>query len=66
MAKVKRVTINQEECVGCESCVELCPDVFDFDADSEKANVKEDYAGDEECIQEAIDSCPSECIEWEE
>lgn len=66
MAKVKRVVINEEECVGCESCVELCPDVFDFDADAEKASVKEDYSEDEACIQEAIDSCPSECIEWEE
>jgi len=66
MAKVKRVTINQEECVGCESCVELCPDVFEFDADAEKASVKGSYEGDEDCIQEAIDSCPTECIEWEE
>ena len=66
MAKVKKVIINQEECVGCESCVELCPDVFEFNEDEEKASVKDDYEGDEECIQEAIDSCPSECIEWEE
>jgi ferredoxin len=66
MAKVKRVTINQEECVGCQSCVELCPDVFEFDEDAEKANVKDSYDGGQECIQEAIDSCPTECIEWEE
>lgn len=66
MAKVKRVIINQEECVGCQSCMELCPDVFDFDEDAEKASVKEDYDGDLECIQEAIDSCPTECIEWDE
>ena len=65
MAKIKRVTINQEECVGCQSCVELCPDVFDFDEDQEKASVKESYE-DNECIQEAIDSCPTECIEWED
>ena len=66
MAKVRNVIINQEECVGCQSCVELCPDVFEFNEDEEKASVKDDYEGDEECIQEAIDSCPSECIEWEE
>ena len=66
MAKIKRVTINQEECVGCESCVELCPDVFEFDEDAQKATVIQAEGGDEECIQEAIDSCPVECIEWEE
>ena len=66
MAKIKHVTIDQDECAGCESCVELCPDVFEFDEDAEKARVKDSYDGDEACIQEAIDSCPSECIEWAE
>lgn len=62
----KRVYIVAEDCSGCESCVELCPDVFEFDADAEQAVVIMAEGGDEECIQEAIDSCPSECIFWEE
>jgi ferredoxin len=66
MAKIKHVTIDQDECVGCETCVELCPDVFEFDEDSQKAFVKEDYKNDEACIQEAIESCPTECIAWED
>jgi ferredoxin len=66
MAKIKHVIIDGEECVGCETCVELCPDVFEFDEDAEKAYVKDDHEGDEACIQEAIDSCPTECITWED
>jgi ferredoxin len=61
----KRVVIETEECIGCESCVELCPEVFEFDEKAEKARVKVAEGGDEECIEEAISTCPVECIHWE-
>ena len=55
------IEIDTEECMGCESCVEICPDVFEMDADGEKAIVTNpDSAAD--CIDEAIDSCPADCI----
>ena len=61
----KQIVIDEEECVGCESCVELCPEVFEFDEDSEKAKVINPTAQDD-CVQEAMDNCPSECITWED
>ncbi|MCU0557023.1 MAG: ferredoxin [Desulfobacterales bacterium] len=61
----KKVYIDTEECIGCESCVELCPEVFGFDEDSEKAHVIMPEGGSEECIDEAIETCPVECIHWE-
>jgi len=33
----KRVVIDADECIGCESCVELCADVFTFNEAEEKA-----------------------------
>ncbi len=63
MAKV--VEIDEEECVGCETCVELCPDIFGFNEDDEKAYVKLAEGGDEDCIDEAMGSCPAECISYE-
>ena len=37
----KQVEIDLEECLGCEACAEVCPDVFGFDEDEEKAFVVE-------------------------
>jgi len=62
----KRVIIDEEECIGCESCCELCPDIFRFDEEIEKAKVILPKGGDEACIEEAISTCPVECIHWED
>ena len=57
-----QIRIDEEECIGCESCVELCPSVFGFDEDSEKAFVVDGADAADDCIDEAIASCPAECI----
>lgn len=55
------IVIDQDECIGCESCVEICPDVFEMDEDGEKALViAEDST--EDCVDEAIETCPTEAI----
>ncbi len=61
-----RVIIDTEECTGCETCVEMCPDVFEFVEADEVAVVIKEEGGDEDCIEEAIETCPVECIHWEE
>jgi ferredoxin len=58
-----QVHIDQDECIACESCVELCPNAFAMDDDLGKAKVITS-SHSEECIQEAIDTCPVECISW--
>jgi ferredoxin len=62
----EKVTIDQDECLGCEACVETCPSVFGFDDDKLKAFVIEDSDQDVDCVDEAIASCPAECISKEE
>ena len=58
------VKIDEELCTGCGLCEETCPDIFKMDEDKDVAAViKTDYDEyDEECIQEAVESCPSEAI----
>mgnify|MGYP005847623191 CR=1 FL=1 len=62
----KTVSIDTEECIGCASCVEICPEVFELDESEEKAKVIKPEGGPEDLIQEAIDTCPVSCIHWEE
>lgn len=59
------VIIDEEECLGCESCVEVCPAVFAMNDDGDKAIVLADANADEDCVDEAIASCPAECISKE-
>lgn len=61
----KYIVIDEDECVGCESCVELCPEAFEFDESAEKARVINPNAEDD-CVEEAMESCPVDCIRWEE
>ncbi len=58
----KRVDLDLDECIGCQSCVEICPEVFGFNEDEEKAYVIDSEGGDVDCAEEAAASCPVECI----
>lgn len=55
------ITIDQEECLGCETCAEICPQVFIMNDDG-KAEVVPDADTELDCVDEAIGSCPAECI----
>jgi ferredoxin len=61
-----RVTIDEDECIGCGSCEEICPEVFKLNEETEKAEVIKPEGGPEDLIQEAIDTCPVSCIHWED
>ena len=60
------VYIDEEECIGCGSCEEICPEVFKLNEDIEKAVVIMPEGGPEDLIEEAMETCPVECIHWEE
>ncbi len=59
------IIIDVDECIGCEACVETCPEVFEFNDYDEKAYVIEGSDPEADCVDEAIASCPAECIEIE-
>jgi ferredoxin len=56
------VHIDQDECIGCGTCEETCPEVFLLNTEIEKAEVIMPTGGPVELIEEAIDSCPAACI----
>jgi len=55
------IVINEEDCMGCETCVQLCPDVFEMNEAGDKAIVINADA-DADCVDEAVDSCPGSAI----
>jgi ferredoxin len=62
----KKVVVDADECVACGTCVEVCPEVFKLEEGDEAVKVIKATGGPEDKIQEAIDSCPVQCIKWEE
>lgn len=58
------VKINQEDCIGCGVCMQVCPQIFGLDEDEGKATILLEEAPESErdTVKEAIDSCPIGCI----
>lgn len=62
----RSVYIDEDECIGCGSCEEICPEVFKLNEDTEKPEIIKPEGGPEDLIEEAMETCPVECIHWEE
>ena len=61
----RKVIMDEAECIGCGSCQEICPEVFQLDTATEKAHIIKPEGGPEEPIEEAMGECPMSCIFWE-
>ncbi|MHC1727432.1 MAG: ferredoxin [Syntrophobacteraceae bacterium] len=58
------VDLDNECCIGCGACADLCPDIFEMDDRSGLARLIIFEVKDRACIEEAIALCPAECISW--
>lgn len=59
--------LDKELCISCGNCVDICPDVFNWDVD-DKAIVVDPNGCGTKCpdCQEAADSCPTNAITIQE
>lgn len=51
-----------EDCIACEQCVDICPEVFEMGDEFAEVIVDEvpaEYEGD---VEEAAEICPTEAI----
>lgn len=54
----KKVIVDQDKCIGCNTCVLLDPNTFELDQNTFKALVKKQPDSIASQTQSAVDSCP--------
>jgi len=67
-----KIILEREKCIGCGSCVSVCPKFFEMGEDGKSHLKKSEYNGKKEieelevkepgCVAEAAELCPAECI----
>ena len=58
MPKTKKIVIDPDKCIGCNTCPLLAPEIFELNTDTYKAVVKSQPAEITKAIEDAIASCP--------
>jgi len=57
-----KVRIDEDACVGDESCVSVCPEVFEMNGDVARTKMEDVPEGLQDSCREAADGCPTEAI----
>lgn len=60
-----KVKVDEETCIGCELCVETCPEVFEMAGDKAVAKMSEVPEKLIKSCKEAAEGCPVEAIQLE-
>ena len=60
----KAVWVDERKCIGCTYCSSVATNTFSMEPEQGRARAFRQDGDSEELIQEAIDTCPVDCIEW--
>ncbi|MBD2415252.1 MAG: ferredoxin [Desmonostoc geniculatum HA4340-LM1] len=58
------VYVDEITCIGCKHCAHVARNTFYIEPDYGRSRVIRQDGDAEEIIQEAIDTCPVDCIHW--
>jgi ferredoxin len=58
------VYVDEITCIGCKHCAHVARNTFYIEPDYGRSRVVRQDGDPEEVIQEAIDTCPVDCIHW--
>ncbi len=60
----KALWVDEATCIGCRYCVHVATNTFIVDEDLGRCRVIRQNGDDVDIVQEAIDTCPVDCIHW--
>ena len=60
----KAVWVDERKCIGCTYCSSVATNTFAMEPVQGRARAFRQDGDSDELIQEAIDTCPVDCIEW--
>ena len=62
----KAIWVDESNCIGCQYCVHVANNTFMVDEDLGRARVIRQNGDTLETVQEAMDTCPVDCMHWVE
>ena len=62
--RTKAVWVDESLCIGCTYCNSVATNTFGMESTHGRARAFRQDGDSAELIQEAIDTCPVNCIEW--
>lgn len=60
----KGVYVDEITCIGCKHCAHVARNTFYIEPDYGRSRVIRQDGDPEDLIQEAIETCPVDCIHW--
>ena len=60
----KAVWVDEAKCIGCQYCVHVASNTFAVDEFHGRSRAMRQDGDTVDVIQEAIDTCPVDCIHW--
>jgi ferredoxin len=64
IVRQKGVYVDEVTCIGCKHCAHVARNTFYIEPNYGRSRVVRQDGDDADLIQEAIDTCPVDCIHW--
>lgn len=64
VVRQKGVYVDEITCIGCKHCAHVARNTFYIEEEYGRSRVIRQDGDPEDIVQEAIDTCPVDCIHW--
>jgi ferredoxin len=61
-----KISLDQNKCIGCNTCPLMDPETFEMDTTTYKAKIKKQPESITDAVKSAVDACPVSAITIEE